>query len=301
VRAGAALEPAGVLSGLHVYWINGDPTRQEYMLRQFAELGVTAHTRVPATMHRDVAALLAGGLEVRDLLVSRRVASNVRDSPRATPAQKRTYSFSELGCTISHLRAVHMAFKAQHAVSLILEDDLDLSALRMSPYSLAELGALAPADWRVLQLQVNNVAEHSKWCNASVAFWPWRKLDWSSAAYLITRDGAATIASSISDPEEPGFAQSAAAFLSRFLHERGAISPLVADNWIYHANEPHSYTYSRPLFGLAPAADTSIRTAEVLELVHKPLQQYVAEYFRFAGLLRCASLSASSLPQSIKP
>jgi len=298
VREGAALEPAGVLSGIHVYWINGDPTRQEYMVRQFAEMGITSHTRVPATMQEDVAMLLANGLEVRDMIVSKHVASNVRDSPRATPEQKRTYSFSELGCTMSHLRAVHMAFRAQHLVSLILEDDLDLSALRLSPYSLAELGALAPADWRVLQLQVNNVAEHKKWCNTSIAFWPWRKQHWSSAAYLLTRDGAATLASSISGPDEPGFAKSIAAFLSKFLHEDGARSPLVADNWIYHANEPYSYSYSRPFFGLAPAADTSIRTAEVLQLVHKPLQQYTSEYFQFSGLFHCASLSASS-PSSL--
>lgn len=301
VRIGAALEPSQALSNVHVYWINADPERRARMTRQFEELGIQAHTRVPATTYEDIVALQARGFNVSGLVLRRQVSSALRDTPRlATPADRITYSFSELGCTLSHLRAAHMVHKARHAFSLILEDDLDLGALRSWSHSLSELMSHAPNGWRVLQLHNVNAAQHQKFCGSCFAFWRWRKLFWSSAAYLLSREGAAALSGGLYTPETPAYPHAVAAFLTRQLHELNVQSPLVADNLIFRTNMPDAYTFSRPLFGVVSSTNSSIQISEVVRRVEVPLNLYLQNYFQPTGMSHCASLSATLHPSGAR-
>jgi hypothetical protein len=67
----------------------------------------------------------------------------------------------------------------------------------------------------------------------------------------------------------------------------------VADNLIFRTNLPHAYTFSRPLFGLAPS-NSSIQTAEVHRVLDAPVRTVVDTYFApDKQMERCASLSFS--------
>lgn len=210
-----------------------------------------------------------------------------------------TYSYSELGCTLSHLRAARMAFESGAAASLVLEDDLVLRHMPSWTHSLAELMARAPAGWRILQLHTINAPLLRNWCIYSIGFRRWEKLHWSSAAYLLSRQAAAALSEATGPLDAPDFPTRLAGFIASHLAWRGAgipsdhASPLVADNLIFRTNLPHAYTFSRLLFALAPS-NSSIQTPEVQRVLDSPMRAVADAYFApDKQMERCASLSFS--------
>jgi hypothetical protein len=355
------LTAPSALSGLHVFWINGDADRRRRMEDELSELGIVNHTRVPAVMRADILRLQAQGFQLKGLRLEEQVRrhnaaaawalnspcreplapphpgrlppgvlnphphprapcpgtpsapvphphlphslpqvqSSVRDARGATAQQKVTYSYSELGCTLSHLRAARMAFESGAEASLVLEDDLVLRHIPSWTHSLSELMARAPPGWRILQLHTINAPLLRAWCSYAVGFRRWEKLHWSSAAYLLSRRAAAALSDASGPVDAPDYATRLAGFIARHVawhasgHAADHASPLVADNLIFRTNLPHAYTFSRPLFALAPSR-SSIQTAEVHRVLDTPMRALVDAYFApDKQMERCASLSFS--------
>ena len=72
--------------------------------------------------------------------------------------QDHIYSTKELGCVLSHIKAIQQAYAAGEQTVLIVEDDIGLDHVPHWPDSLQDVVSSAPPDWDVLQLWTNNPA-----------------------------------------------------------------------------------------------------------------------------------------------
>jgi GR25 family glycosyltransferase involved in LPS biosynthesis len=59
---------------------------------------------------------------------------------------------AELGCLLSHIKALLHVYLSKHRAALILEDDIDFSAVGLWGESLSSLVQRVPADWDFIQL-----------------------------------------------------------------------------------------------------------------------------------------------------
>ncbi len=103
-----------------------------------------------------------------------------------------TLSSSEIGCTLSHLKAIQLAYSSDHEYALIVEDDIDLHLMPFWDESLSSclnrLNSLClcyQEPWHILQL----------YSNFNYAAYPFPNVFirspnvWSMAAYVINRSG----------------------------------------------------------------------------------------------------------------
>lgn len=67
----------------------------------------------------------------------------------------RNLSRSEIGCTLSHLRAIHLAYNMGLTYALIVEDDASFVTCPYWPRTLTQYIAHAPTDWTILRLFSN--------------------------------------------------------------------------------------------------------------------------------------------------
>lgn len=99
----------------------------------------------------------------------------------------RNLSSGEIGCTLSHLRAIYTAYHRNCEYALILEDDASFSYVSLWPYPLSEyvrrLEAKYPK-WQILQLYSD--LDSSKLSDEFVC--P-SKNAWITLAYIIRRSG----------------------------------------------------------------------------------------------------------------
>lgn len=89
----------------------------------------------------------------------------------------------EVGCYLSHMKAIQTAYNNGDQWSLILEDDAELILIPYWKYTLSELVSRAPDDCGIIQLYYyNRVVENEK-----NTFVPRTSKDYSTAAYIISR------------------------------------------------------------------------------------------------------------------
>lgn len=98
-------------------------------------------------------------------------------------------NLSELGCTLSHLKAIKYAYDNNYPMVVIMEDDVSLNLMPLWKKSLPEIVRELPSDWKILQLhhlcaykKGGPVIRSFKECNC-----------YGAAAYLINRAGMKTI------------------------------------------------------------------------------------------------------------
>ena len=156
------------LSGLpKVYWINldSDTTRRKYMEDQFSYWGIDNHFRISAYDGR------SGNVQQ---FLSGRYPDNV--------------TMSELGCCMSHLKAVKDFYEnTDDEYCMIVEDDVDFSTAEFWKFCWQDVVDNLPLYWDCVQLTTIctgdiHVRLHLKFIN-----------DFSAAVYLITRNHAAKI------------------------------------------------------------------------------------------------------------
>ncbi|NDB29570.1 glycosyltransferase family 25 protein [archaeon] len=151
----------------HVYWLNldNDVERREYMETQFEYWNIKNHTRISGYDARidDVSSNLKG-----------RIPDNV--------------SQSELGCCLSHLKAIkHFYENSNDDYCMIVEDDVNFSIAKYWNFSWRDFFCHIPYDWDCVQLTTIctgniHVKLHLRFVN-----------DFSAAVYLITRHHASKI------------------------------------------------------------------------------------------------------------
>jgi len=106
----------------------------------------------------------------------------------------------EVGCTLSHLKALATAYRQGHEVVLVLEDDADLTAEAIWPLSLSELAAKAPANWHCVNLC--DFSTSLSWSQEVSFSAPPRPIPvgFSTVAYLVSRSGLAAATGALKDP-----------------------------------------------------------------------------------------------------
>jgi len=96
---------------------------------------------------------------------------------------------NEVACTLSHLKAIYIAYNMNYEKVVIVEDDADISLSKLWDYKLSEICDRAPEDWEIIQLY-NNCSPRS-----SNMFIPYNFKEecWGAVAYIINRKGMKAI------------------------------------------------------------------------------------------------------------
>lgn len=151
----------------HILWINLDTEvdRQNHMNQLFDFYNIS-NTRISAVDAR-------GNNDVTDLLVGK--------FPELLTPQ-------ELGCTMSHLKAIkHFYYETDLNHIIICEDDITFEAVPYWPFTWSGFMSYAPYDWDVLQCAITSTK------NLRANLHPRLINDFCAAFYVITRHHAEKI------------------------------------------------------------------------------------------------------------
>lgn len=149
-------------------------------------------------------------------------------------------TFSELGCTLSHVMAAKRVLERDLEVALIMEDDCIGYLLPYWKTTISQIMQKAPDDWEIIQLFGGNCM-----FNTTTELFFSNHSCWSTVAYLLRKSGAISILKTCGidsrqlvnnqtiklGPKKTG----------RKIPRRG-----LADTFIYEAAK--TYVYSKPLF-----------------------------------------------------
>lgn len=168
----------------------------------------------------------------------------------------------EIGCALSHIRAAQVLLDRGHEYALIMEDDIHLTFYEEWRIGLRGIVEnLAPPEWQVLQLTVNNVRVLRTLLGLGTPFVGWRKNHWSTGAYLLRRSGALRVINEYVDN-------------GRFVLPSS--TQLVSDVLMF--NGPSVFTFTRPLFD-HEIAESTIHQAHV-EGCHRQASELGAAYYK---------------------
>jgi GR25 family glycosyltransferase involved in LPS biosynthesis len=156
------------LSRIGMYYINLDrsPERDRYIRHEFGRYDLQP-IRIPAVDGRKIVHTSSGVVDGTRF----RVDCNI--SP------------SELGCTLSHLKAIKKAHTDGHEMALVFEDDVSLELVRHWDVTIEELCRSAGSEWDIIHMSayLRNVSPLSSPLTLH------RGAAWSTAGYLIHRRG----------------------------------------------------------------------------------------------------------------
>jgi len=149
-----------------VYYINlkRSPERNEAMIERFNQYGVTNYMRIEGV--------------------------NGDDDPSIRYRNDFLFSMmtsGEIGCTLSHLRAIKTAYDNGLQHVLIMEDDTGFDLVPLWNQSLSQLIQRAGKGWRVLQLYSNY--DYRKISNSNFHLFSTDRDRRGCVAYIINRDG----------------------------------------------------------------------------------------------------------------
>ena len=122
--------------------------RREHVEKTFQECGVPTPIRISAV---DGNAFVSGH-EV-DWLTPE-LASMLRASMSAPSDLLETVTAGELGCTLSHIKALKFAYDQGWSEFVIFEDDISLSSVPFWSDSLSDLARRVPSQWNFVVLNV---------------------------------------------------------------------------------------------------------------------------------------------------
>jgi GR25 family glycosyltransferase involved in LPS biosynthesis len=229
---------ASKLRGLPpIYYINLDTQtkRAAYMEAQFQHWGIEHWQRIAAHDGQD-------GQDLSHLLYGK------------LPEQM---NFGEIGCVMSHLKAIeHFLSQSDAPCALIMEDDCDLSVAHHWPFAWHDFFVQIPYDYDIIQLCIINPVQvylqlHRRFVN-----------DFSTACYLITRH----------------YAQKLVQLHCRgaqYQLDQGALPRAVADDLIYNAGN----TFAIPLFAFNIEFKSAIH-ADHIATLHKNSHDGIWHFWR---------------------
>lgn len=157
--------------------------RRERMMKEFEDLRFkTTPFRLEAVDGREY--LLDPSKEPWIHPSLHRLHSRLIDTQKASP--------EELGCLLSHIKAIFEVYSRKWRSALILEDDVDFSCAGLWGESLSSLTQRAPPDWDFIQLHrlVNDCFEKKPLGRGVHLRTLYKRkhplLCWSTAAYLVS-------------------------------------------------------------------------------------------------------------------
>lgn len=187
------LEGNGSMSdvNLQVFWINLDSSteRRSEMQNMLADLrwrvasNVNVHaTRVPAITPADVKAMqLNHTLSVEATLI------DACTMPCPMHHARGELLYTEVACTLSHLRAMDLAYAAGVESALILEDDMRV--YQELGEDLEELLHISPKGWSALQMSTVSTKALLALASANAPFVPREEYFYGTGSYFIHRSG----------------------------------------------------------------------------------------------------------------
>lgn len=119
----------GFFDGYPIYYINLDRAveRREYLEKMFDKYQIKNVTRIP-------------GVDGKKVEIEYKVIGYQKYSP------------GELGCTLSHIKAIKTAYDNGDQIAVIIEDDCGFGLLSQNNINLDQIINLAPTDWEYINL-----------------------------------------------------------------------------------------------------------------------------------------------------
>ena len=155
-----------------IYYINLDkiPQRNKFMEEQFVHYNITNYKRISGIDGKQLNNIL------KDNINGTIFTNNYPDLTK-----------NEVGCLLSHLKAIKTAYDNNLDQVLILEDDCSLDLMVFWEDNIISLlNKLNKPDWEIFQLYTGNCINfNSKKCSLQTG----KKDCWGCVAYLINRKG----------------------------------------------------------------------------------------------------------------
>lgn len=210
---------------LKLYWINLEESHDRYasMQHQLKHAQNIHSVRVAAVNTDDVAnKFRTGKIKTNGFdIVPRSQRSGSVWEMRA----QRLYSYKEMACLWSHLKALESIASGDDDFAIVVEDDV-----RFLPHvyeNIRRLVDTAPRDWDILQLYTSNVIVREHHAMLDVEWIRWLPHHWATMMYIIRKRVAGEIVNSIK-------------------HDESFVFPdrdvLVADELIYWKHKTYTYT-----------------------------------------------------------
>lgn len=279
-----------------VFWLSGHMHRKRPMEEQLAmQLHTVRPTWVPPYRKEDITRMVKSselateGLRLRD-----HATPDLRDSAGATADERSTYSFAEISCALTHLRAIREANHSRAEVALILEDDMIFptregagsSSAASIISSIVKYANTRTPGWSIVQLHTNNQALAADMCmRQTKPLMKWSPHHWSTGAYLISRAGMRTVL------KATGFGcHQLCGNASRPI--RLPKNAAQADRSVYlSGRKDKTFSYTRPLFTTRPLNRSSIQTQAQWQRTAPDAGILFTEQYLASGSLMCEPLS----------
>lgn len=174
------LFPQKQMITIPVYYINMDKSkdRNEWMIQQLSK-NVDRYYRVPAVNGYSIQN------KEQDTVDGVEFYNNFKE-----------LTLPELGCTLSHLKAIQTAYENGEDMAIIMEDDVYIDMTNLLDNSVEELVENAPIEWEILQLaHLNTKLNKSLKTFNQYSYHPHLrgKYEYYTSSYLINRKGMENI------------------------------------------------------------------------------------------------------------
>ena len=172
---------------------------------------------------------------------------------------------NEIGCSLSHIRAIYTAYKNGDRFALIMEDDIYNSFEYLWRENLTKIISSIPEDTECVQLHCINPDVISEMLLTKQKFVDWRDNSWGMGCYYITRKGMHKI-------------------VQKYIKNNVIYLPICMENkadfkLIYGFLK--TMTYTRPLFD-HQICESTIYPSH-LETIHYAALCIICEYFSNIG------------------
>ena len=203
-----------------VYWINlkKSKSRRTHMIKELNKLNAK-HLRINAIklMQRETPPYWFQ--EVGEKLTNFNISSKTIENN----------TLGEIGCALSHIKAIKTSFNNNDSICMIMEDDISFKLYKYWDKTLSDIVNNAPKDWDIIQLNTSNADElwkmHTK--QNTKEYLKWNKNYYSCLAYIINKNGMKKV-------------------LSKYDKKTIDEEDFISDRIIYE--ECNTYTLSKPLF-----------------------------------------------------
>ena len=156
------------------YYINLDRSvdRRDYMEEQIERLGIENIERVPGVDGKKANSTEEGKLE---------------DFKYKISYTKRKVKKGEIGCILSHFKAIRKSYENGDEYAIIFEDDILLDMSKVWNFKFSEIIEKVDSQMEIINLSTNTVPSRNKPLNLE-EYNPKKRSSWT-CSYLITRKG----------------------------------------------------------------------------------------------------------------
>jgi len=199
-----------------VYWINlkKSKSRRTHMIKELNKLNIK-NFRVDAINGKQI--------EYQEHYWNHPSGFNISTKTTANN------TLGEIGCALSHIKAIKTSFNNNDSICMIMEDDISFKLYKYWDKTLSDIVNNAPKDWDIIQLNTSNADElwkmHTK--QNTKEYLKWNKNYYSCLAYIINKNGMKKV-------------------LSKYDKKTIDEEDFISDRIIYE--ECNTYTLSKPLF-----------------------------------------------------